>query len=167
MRTIISPVLVHSCLLEFDIKVKSWGISPGERYMATGEYFKQLPHSCSCKKRITIGFAQELINTGRAEPVYKLKRGRMEPDVLAIWMAQQRQVPRIDLISRPDIERAYLSDDPEVAEAAQFMIEEIHRMHIENRRKLIVPFKPDPQEGRLIFCFAADYRTKGGHDATN
>lgn len=164
MRTITYPVTVHSCLLEFDIKVKSWGISPGERYLAAeNDYFKQLPVKCPCKKQVTLAEAQERIKTGQAEPVYKLKHGRMEADTWMIWMAQQRQVPRIDLVSRPDIERAYLSDDPEVAEAAQFMIEEIHRMHIANRLKLIVPFRPDPTEGRLLFCFADDLRTKGGH----
>jgi hypothetical protein len=188
MKTITKPVTVHSCLLDFNIKVKSWGIEPGERYVATADgYFKQLPKKCNCKKMIMLGFALDLIKTGRAEPIYKQKSGRMEPDMLMIWMAQQRQVPRIDLITRPDIERAYLSDDPDVAEAARFKIEQIHLMHMEDRLKLFAPFPyvlnpkqgpeelnvtahekdgGDPFEGKVLID-TVDERTEGGHDGSN
>jgi hypothetical protein len=99
-------------------------------------------------------------------------------DDLSIWMAQQVMVPRIDLISKADIERAYTSDDPEVSAAAMEYIEECHKLFMENRAKLIVPFKeeylgdwplPTPDKngnivgGRLLFPFSKDERTSGGY----
>lgn len=162
MTTIITyPVLVHSCLLQFDIKIKT-GMAIGEKYLASGDYFRLLPHQCQCRKFITMYEARQLIETGRASPIYKYKRGRMEPEIYYIWMAQQVRVPRVDLISKADIERAYTSDDIEVSRAAMEYIEEVHLLYMENRAKLIVPFRPDPTEDRLLFCFTADYRTFGG-----
>lgn len=161
MTTILYPVLVHSCLLQFDIKVKT-GMAIGEKYLASGDYFRLLPDKCQCRKKVTLYEARQLIETGRASPIYKYKHKRMEPEIYFIWMAQQAKVPRIDLISKADIERAYTSDDPDVAKAAMEYIEEVHLLYMENRAKLIVPFRPDPTEGRLLFSFSADYRTFGG-----
>lgn len=76
-----------------------------------------------------------------------------------IWRAQQTKVPRIDLISQADIERAYIDDNPIFVR----YIEAIHRMYMENRKKLIVPFREDPTDGRLLFPFPPDERTHGGH----
>lgn len=166
MRTVTFPVTVHSCLLQFDIKVKSKEFMvAGEKYLACGDHFRLLPHKCSCRKSVTTYEARQLVETGQAEPIYRFKRGRMEPEIFTIWMAQQSQVPRIDLISKADIERAYTSDDPEVARAAMEYIEEVHMLYMENRAKLIVPFREDLTEGRLLFCFSDDYRTTGGHDS--
>jgi hypothetical protein len=83
----------------------------------------------------------------------------MQMDIESIWMAQQVMVPRVDLISKADIERAYTSDNPEVAAAAIEYIEECHKMFMENRAKLIAPFREDPTEGRLLFPFCKDERT--------
>jgi len=153
----------------------------GERYLSVSDdnkIFRLLPNKCSCRKLVTRAEAEHLVVSGQAEPIWKYKDRRVQMDDLSIWMAQQVMVPRIDLISKADIERAYTSDDPEVAEAAIEYIEEVHRMYMENRAKLIVPFKeeylgdwplPTTDEyggvvgGRLIFPFSKDERTSGGH----
>jgi hypothetical protein len=167
LKEITYPVAVHSCLLPFDIKVEP---VVDERYLSAignevkdGRYFRLLPKICRCKKQVTRYEAEQLVETGQAEPIWKMKRQRMVMDIDLIWMAQQAKVPRIDLITTTHIEQAYTSDNPEVSQAAMDYIEEIHVMHTESLIKLIVPFQEDPTEGRLIFCFANEYRTSGGH----
>lgn len=180
-RTIIYSVAIHSCLLRFDVRVKDFVVA-GEKYLSVSndnKIFRLLPNKCSCRKQATRYEAEQLIETGRAEPIWKYKDRRMQIDDNCIWMAQQVKVPRIDLISKADIERAYTSDNPDVSEAAMEYIEEVHQMYMENRAKLIVPFKeeylgdwPLPNKdrngniipGRLLFPFSNDERTKGGYN---
>lgn len=169
MLTIVKCVAVHSCRLPFDIKVKNYLVA-GERYLSSlegekkdGKYFRLLPSSCDCRMFTTRREAEMLVDTGQAEQIWKMKRGRMEPEMDLIWKAQQTKVPRIDLITTTDIEHAYTSDNPEVAAAAMEKIEMIHTMHQEELLKLFVPFRDDPTEGRLLFDFTDDERTPGGH----
>jgi len=103
-----------------------------------------------------------------------------------IWRAQQTKVPRIDLVSQADIERAYsnplvvwavesilhgrrdfpfetIEDNPATAKIYSRYIDEIHNLFMKNRAELIVPFRDDPTDGRLLFPFPPDDRTPGGH----
>jgi len=161
---------------------------------------------CSCRQLIGYAEAMELLQNGNAKAVWELnkKHERMElyqrekpisqdgkPTGTTliethIWRAQQTKVPRIDLVSQADIERAYsnplvvwavesilhgrrdfpfetIEDNPATAKIYSRYIDEIHRMYMENRKELIVPFREDPTGGRLLFPFPPDERTKGGH----
>lgn len=114
---------------------------------------------CSCQKTISKIQADWMISIGQAERVWKARKREVEIDYNAVWLPQQRQVPRIDLISMADIERAYVECKPDSIE----YIEEVHKLFMENRAKLIVPFVPDPTEGRLIFPFSPEQRTSGSY----
>jgi hypothetical protein len=134
---------------------------------------------CNCRQLIGYAEAMELLANGNAKAIWELnkKHERMElyqhekPLVdkegkkigtlleTNIWRAQQTKVPRIDLVSQADIERAYVDDNPTFVR----YIEEIHKMYMCNRAELIVPFREDPTEGRLLFPFPPDERTKGGY----
>ncbi len=154
-------VTVHSCRLNIDILVRK-NLLPNERYRAMDEYsqeFRLMPIKCACRKMVTLSEANDLIETGQAEQVFKVKRGTIETDHLAVWMSQERQVPRVDLISAADIDRAYVHD----IQSSIDYIEEVHAMYMENRAKLIVPFREDPTEGRLLFPFPNEGRTSGGY----
>ncbi len=164
---------------------------------------------CSCRQLIGYAEAMDLLATGNAKAVWELnkKHDRMEfyqhekpvSDATGkkigtilethVWRAQQTKVPRIDLVSQADIERAYLpqaalknlllreiptpttdeiekaffSDNPYIQKQYQRYVEEIHKLYMTNRAELIVPFREDPGEGRLLFPFPPDERTKGGH----
>lgn len=95
-----------------------------------------------------------MLDRGMANHVLSWK---LKPDEKKIWMAQARQVPRVDLISRADIERAYLDHNEE----SQAYIEECHLLYLANRAELIVPFRDDPTEGRILFPFPKEQRTSG------
>lgn len=154
-------VTVHSCRLKIDILVRK-NLQPNERYRAmdeTSQEFRLMPAKCACRKMVTLAEANELIENGEAEQVFKVKKHVLEADNFAIWMAQERQVPRVDLISAADIDRAYVH---EIQSSIDY-IEEVHRMYMENRAKLIVPFREDPTEGRLLFPFPNEGRTSGGY----
>jgi hypothetical protein len=183
-------------------------ITEGHEYFALKirETKKQgLIQRCSCRQLMGYSEAMDLLATGNAKAVWQLnkKHERMElfqqekPVVdkegkkigtlleTHIWRDQQTKVPRIDLVTQADIERAYLphavlknlllretpkptEDEIEKAFNAdnflgqkqyQRYIEMIHELYMENRAKLIVPFKDDPSEGRLLFPFPPDQRT--------
>lgn len=161
---------------------------------------------CNCRQLMGYADAIELLQNGNAKAIWELnkKHERMElyqhekpvkdsdgnriGTILEthIWRAQQTKVPRVDLVSQADIERAYsnplvvwavesvlhgrrdfpfetLEDDPTLSKRYSRYIDEIHKLYMDNRKKLIVPFKSDPTEGRLLFPFPPDERTKGGH----
>ena len=139
--------------------------------------FYQMRTGCKCRKWITFREAIDLCDSGHALWAYKVKNGeveRCEPDpprrnhmgapirgaLGCIWRpVVVGKVPRIDLITKADIERSYVN----LVGASIKKIETIHTMHVEMLRALIVPFEPDPQEGRCLFPFTADERTSGGH----
>ena len=183
-------VRVHSCLLLDErgsfIEDK---LIPAERYICVKNPRKDEPveksyleewtkepeyymmrSKCSCRKWTTFHDAVEMAKSGQALWAYRVKKQtvyRCEPGfprsdaVGHIWTPViVGQVPRIDLITRSDIERAYVSE----VGASITYIEEVHKLQMEERAKLIVPFVPDPQEGRCLFPFAADQRTAGGHE---
>jgi hypothetical protein len=120
--------------------------------------FLPLPKRCRCRRTVVITDAIEQVNKGVAVNLWKAKKKSIEVDFDHIWLPQQRQVPRIDLITEADIERAYIDGNKESIQT----IEEIHLMHMLERAKLIKPFQDDPTGGRLIFPFQPDQRTRGG-----
>jgi hypothetical protein len=122
-------------------------------------WYWPLPLKCSCKKVVTIEERNILVSRGIAHWVYNRW---VERDPHQIWMAQQAQVPRIDLISKADIERAYVDD---LRESMQY-IEEVHDLFMKNRAELIREYSldwVDPTKDELLFPFGPDQRTDGGH----
>lgn len=160
-KTVVYSVKVHTCLIKDDEKVRKYLI-PGELYLALEDGYKgyrAIPTKCDCKKHVTTQQAETLVSTGQAQVIWKTKRRLIEPDLNCIWMSQSRQVPRVDLISTADIERAFLDHN----EDSIAYIEMVHELYMENRAALIVPFRPDPWEGRTLFTFAREERTKGSY----
>lgn len=179
IKTEVFDVVAHWCRLSKDLYPLSM-LTPGKRYILIHEeegkqpLYQLLSMNCSCKKeemcdhhgpdcscQKTISKIQAdwMISIGQAEKVWKARKRQVDIDYNAIWLPQQRQVPRIDLISQADIERAYIESRPDSIE----YIEEVHKLFMENRAKLIVPFRPDPTEGRLIFPFSPEQRTSGSY----
>lgn len=188
----------------------------------TGQYFA-MKDKCNCKQLVTFAESENLLKIGGAKAIWQLniKKKRMEMYQLRkqlfyvnplgkkeqsgvliethIWRRQQVKVPRVDVISFKDIQRAYLDDHNFYIE----YIEDVHDLYMQNRLDLFAPevakelkrlyyagqdktkpmqgderkeleqtadeikakgFKDDPTDGRLIFPFPADERTKGGHE---
>jgi hypothetical protein len=171
------------------------------------EYYQMRPN-CKCRKWITFREAIDLCDSGHALWAFKTKNHeveRCEPDpprrnslgmpirgaLGHIWRpVVVGKVPRIDLITKADIERAYV----DLTGTSIKKIEMIHEMHMEarallfyglrledgeivdnkdgvphlagNQRKVGVPIQGvpdainDPQEGRCLFPFSPDERTK-------
>lgn len=161
MKTVYYPVRVHTCRIDPSEKIVNF-LGKGEKCIEITDGYKgyrSLPVFCTCKLLVTKDEAKMLIETGQAVRIHVKKFRTIKEDENSIWMAQQRQVPRVDLISKADIERAYVDQ----AQNSVDYIEEVHTMFMENRAKMIVPFKPDPWEGRTLFTFAPDQRTIGSY----
>ena len=187
----------------------------------TGQYFA-LKDKCNCRQLVTFAESENILKIGGAKAIWhlNLKMKRMElcqirkqifntradgkkeqVGVLVethIWRQQQVKVPRVDVISFKDIQRAYLDDHHFYID----YIEDVHDLYMQNRLDLFAPevavelkrlyhadhektkllkngerkqleqiadkikakgFKEDPTQGRLIFPFPIDSRTKGGH----
>jgi hypothetical protein len=124
------------------------------------KWFRSIPEKCNCKLLLSTNKAQEFIDQGKAIFIYGIKRHKLYIDETQILLpVEKRQTPRVDLITKADIERAYCDKIPKYIE----YIEMVHEMIMIERAKLIVPFREDPTEGRLLFPFGADQRTYGGH----
>jgi len=114
-----------------------------------------LPDRCRCRKWIKLFDADQQIQMGSAFRILRKKRGALTADEREIWMpiirlsSELPRVPRIDLITSTDIERAYVYDQQKFIDH----IERVHKMYMEERAKLIVPWIPDPFEGRALFIF--------------
>jgi len=157
-----------------------------------------LKAKCSCRQLVTFNHSEDLLAIGGAKAIWQLnpKKNRLELYQVEkplfdekvvngkrvhtkigtmlethIWRRQQVKVPRIDLISAADIERAYL-EDPKSSTARRYQryIEEVHELFMKNRAELFVPFieedeqiKRNPVQGRLMFPFPPDDRTPGSH----
>ena len=127
------------------------------------EYYR-MPVHCKCRKWTTYHEAVELTKIGQALWAFKKKKGivaRCEPGFPAsdnlghIWRPVVREkVPRIDLISKADVQRAYgLKHEKISARQKEFIdyIELVNLITLEVRGKMVVPFEPDPQQGRVLF----------------
>jgi hypothetical protein len=113
----VKNILVHSCRVVPDGLPRDL-LVPGERYI--GElgvglndqswYFRI--GRCRCKRLVSVADATEFVKSGWAVWVLKsLKRG-IVVDEHKIWMPIVRsKVPRVDLISRADVERAFIGSD--------------------------------------------------------
>jgi len=165
--TVDKGVKVHTCRNNCEFRDIE-RLSPGRFYYSDDpkfKSFKALPEKCSCKKSVTLEKAETLVARGQALLVYKPKEHKPlheanDIDISQIVMVVNRsQTPRVDLVTRSDVERAYIDGRQDYIQ----YIEEIHLMIETERAKLIVPFKPDLLEGRLLFPFGSDQRTKGGH----
>jgi hypothetical protein len=163
MKTLVFSVLIHSCQLDFSERLRQYLI-PGERYIFVGNGYRILPKRCRCKKQVTKAKAEQMVADGIAEPVWKTRCRRVQIDFTRIWMAQQVQVPRVDLISQADIERFVEGNETSIA-----YVEAVHELYLENRQKLIRYVKAeeyDRQEkldyGVPVVYSYGDGRTPGG-----
>jgi len=155
-------VKVHTCRQNTEFKEIEY-LETNIRYYTDDpkfKSFKALPERCECKKIVTRSRADILIEQGTAVKVYKPKTGRLLNDnrvdrFQIVMIVNRSQTPRVDLISEPDIERAYVDN----REDYKIYIEEVHKMIMEERAKLIAPFQDDPTNGRLLFPFGPDQRT--------
>ena len=165
-------VVVHHCFL--GIQISEELLLPDRRYIYIGDpekikQYRMLPNKCRCRKHISVPEAEAAWANGSAEDVYKKKDGRVIPVRdergyptmiwCRFWTDAKAKIARIDMITKADIERAYIS----LVEESQTLIEEVHKMQLQARAALVVPFRPDPFEGRVLFPFCPDERTSGGH----
>lgn len=126
-----------------------------------------LNSKCSCRQLIAVDLLEVLFDIGGAKAIWQLnpKKNQLElyqvevplfeekvvddkkvhiklgtKLLTHIWRQQQVKVPRIDLISAADIERAYL-EDPKSSTARRYKryIEEIHEFYMRNRFNLFAP----------------------------
>lgn len=172
-----------------------------EREEVESLYYLKLPKTCRCRRFITMYAADEIVANGKAMRTFKLLARGLVKDENQVWMPViTPRVPRVDLISRADIERAFIGSTrkskhyqynsktqrfevirtiPEgttlgewllrAEEEVQFerrirnqyrqYIDQCHEVTMDARAKLIVPFRPDPFEGRTLFSFFKDQRT--------
>jgi hypothetical protein len=166
------PVKVHTCAAEMG-QVPYAAILAGNRYIREGEedlevektWYTKLRTRCRCRLWISLYDADWFIRRGEAFRIMKKKRKKLVEDEFQIWKPGIRlaskinRVPRIDLITSRDIEGAYIEGNWKFVR----YIEEVHDMLSKGLQDLMVPFRPDPFEGRVLFPFALDERTPGGH----
>ena len=177
-------------------------------------YYLKLPKTCRCRKFISNYEADQFVALGKAMRTFKLLARGLVRDENRIWMDVVRsKVPRVDLISRSDVERAYTGSnkrsqfrryspisqryelivprnktigsqllleaqetkkEKRIQKQYKEYIEGVHDLYMNFRAKLIVPFKPHPDDlfkdddhlpypGRTLFSFGPDMKTKGGY----
>lgn len=161
-------VRVHTCRARTEIRAIEY-LNPDRLYYSDDpkfKSFKALPEKCNCKKFVTYERADIMVARGSALLVYKPRTDRLlheEKDIdntQVIMVVNRSQTPRVDLVTRADVERAYIDGRQSYVE----YIEEVHDMIISERARLIVPEVEETFEnGRLLFPFGADQRTVGGH----
>ena len=145
MKTLIFSVKVHSCLLLHRLVFEDQ-LNPDNEYVSMGNdgdpdpWYRALPHKCNCKKLVTYDVADDAcLQAGSAECLWKVRKKSIERVNTSIWMMQQVKVPRIDLSTEADLERAFIDGRQDYID----YIDEIHKMYMENRQKLIVPFREE------------------------
>ena len=133
----------------------------GLLYVEDGDSYRAM-QTCRCRKGLTGLEAKTLIKNGGASDIYKC--GDDGKPLLIhgeIWAAQAVRTPRVGLSSsRVHVEKAYgigQSGNNQVARN----IELEYEIAVEGLRKLIVPFRPDPWEGRVIFTGFSEGRAEG------
>lgn len=172
-RTKEKGVLVHTC---HDRKTEIRYIDklePTRKYYTDDPKFvsfKPIPEKCDCKRYVTDDKRDEFVMKGVALLVYAPKAGCSLNEDRVDWsqvvmVVNRVQTPRVDLITKADMERAYVDRRPEYIKH----IEDVHAMIMEERAKLIVPFRDDPDvmydkngvmlAGRILFPFGPDQRT--------
>jgi hypothetical protein len=119
----VKSVSVHSCNVKKDgcprIAVRSGDLYIGALGVALEkqDWYYPLPKKCRCKRQVTVAEATEFVGDGRAVWILRFRRdkGRVvlnDEAVCSIWMPVERErVPRIDLISRADIERSIFGSE--------------------------------------------------------
>ncbi len=143
----------HTCQLP---KVPVAELKDGELYVDDGNGGHRLLGKCKCRKQLTTLELKTLVDNGEAQPIYKTVAGTLVP-CEDVWAPQLCQVPRVGLNSNSaDIDRATLGDYQSLRD-----IEIAHEMSVMALRALIVPFRDDPWEGRVVFTAFAEGRTKG------
>jgi hypothetical protein len=174
---IVKSVIEHCCRLIRSSPLRKNQLLAGKKYryvLIDGDEknpLYQLLPKCRCRKFVTRAEANELVTGSSmnktAMIVWRVKRRVVEPDLDAIWLTQQPRVPRVDLITKAHMERAYVD--------GQFIdityIEEVHKMHMAEREKWMIPYIEDPcmdpdstdfdraVSSRIINPFAVDQRT--------
>lgn len=184
-------VLLHTCH-DRKTEIRTYKHLNHERFYYTSDdkfdSFKAVPLKCECKRYLSDLKAWELVIAGDALPVYKPKEGQLlhaindVDDAQIVMVVDRPQTPRVDLITKADMERAYtptvlkavveavqtgnksVFDKHKVSisvDSSDFVdhIEAVHDMIMEARAALIVPFQPDPLDGRILFPFGPDQRT--------
>lgn len=209
-------ILVHSCRVKRD-GCPRYAVISGDLYVGElgkgleeQSWYHPLPKSCRCKRYIGVDEATEYVGRGWAVWILQFKRKKGEVILneevsTKVWMPVVRErVPRVDLISRADIERSVIGSEQKsrhykfnpvskrfeiIKEVPEGMTEkewikdatdeinferrirkqytryinECYKVAMDARAELIVPFRPDPFEGRTLFPFNVDQRTQGGH----
>lgn len=156
-RDLIRPCLLHACFSQ-----------------CLGE---NRPEKCNCRKRVSKEKAQELIDLGLVEWiitnwVYNDEQKKLVPvhhawhlvyssaapeDAESIVHAGYAlKTPRVQTIEKAHIERSVVDGKQEDIDR----IEEWGRMSREVIESLIVPFMPDPMEGRCLLIDWRDLRNR-------
>ena len=107
-------VLAHACrlceLVHRD-KLEAHRRYIGEKNIEAQIWYAPLPKRCRCRWFITLHQADDLVGNGEALWVLKTENGALVQDETQIYMPRRVRVPRVDLISRADIERAYIGSE--------------------------------------------------------
>lgn len=162
-------VKVHSCNAKTIIRnVEFDTLNPDRLYYSDDpefKSFKALPLKCRCKRMITEAQKKVYLEQRKAIEVYKprenediVEGGDCVEENIVVMPLDRSKTPRVDLVTKADIERAYIDKQTKYVR----LIEEIHNMIMSERVKLMVPFREDPCNGRLLFPFGPDQRTFGG-----
>jgi hypothetical protein len=91
----------------------------------------------------------------RTNDIVRVTQGSGEDGCEVFRSVLAKQTPRVATIELAHIFRAYVNGYIE----DQQRINEYGKMGAEFLKSLIVPFKPDPFEGRVLFPFGADERS--------
>lgn len=158
------PVVQPEASLKIDAKYVRLDEDPDEittiPLEGKGQYFELNESKCNCRQLATFKEMEHLLKVGGAKALWllNLKKKRMELCQLRkpiytvnekgkkvptgvtmiethIWKRQQVKVPRVDVVSFQDVERAYLDGHHFYID----YIEDVHDMYMQNRLELFDP----------------------------
>lgn len=152
----ICETVLHTCR----VSIKTTPVMQmGILYVENGDSYRAM-QSCRCRKGLTGLEAKALLKNGEASCIYKVSEDG-KPLLIhgEIWASQAIRTPRVGLSSsRAHIEKAYgIGQGGNKGVARNIELE--HEISVNELRKLIVPFKPDPWEGRVIFTSFSEQGT--------
>lgn len=158
----LQPVVRPESSLQMGIKYVLVKEDPDEistiPFDGSGQYFA-LRDKCNCRQLVSFADSEYLLKIGGAKAIWQLnlKKKRMEMCQLRkqifwtradgkkeqvgtliethIWRRQQVKVPRVDVISFKDIQRAYLDEHHFYID----YIEDVHDLYMQNRLDLFAP----------------------------